>query len=341
MPRLDPPLPQISNPGDFLSGRPGDGRPEVIPAGSPNERLAVQPDGSLGWAGPHDGPTGPTGPLGPTGATSGLTGPTGPTGVQGIQGVTGPTGVPGTAAAQGDTGPTGATGATGSTGAQGTPGTAASIGATGPIGPTGPLGGPTGPSGPTGPPGGLGGQGIQGQTGPGGGAGPTGPQGIQGTAGPQGNVGGAGAPGGTGPTGPQGLTGPTGLAGLSQPGSVYFILKSSDAPLIWTNMPAALTAFPNVPVQEVSLASATQFRLSYTATVAGSTGAKLRLTRASVDIAESPGAGDLAVNSFRGSGAWVNLGATYRTDAGVVNLHGLGGDATVDPAFTVVRMDYR
>ena len=180
MPRLDPPLPQITEPGDLITGRAPDGRPVVLPAGGVDQRLNVGPDGDLVWGPPSDGPTGPTGAVGVTGPAGGPTGP------GGSAGVTGPTGPLGT------TGPTGVVGA------------ASTV--TGPSGPTGPSGGPTGATGPLG---------VTGPTG----AGSPGPTGAASTVtGPTGPQGAAGAEGDRGPTGPVGpastVTGPTGPSTL-------------------------------------------------------------------------------------------------------------------------------
>lgn len=183
MPRIDPPLPQIENPGELITGRYPDGRPVILPPGGPDQRLNVGPDGDLVWGSPTDGPTGPTGSGGPTGPGGAAGGPTG---------------------AAGSVGPTGPGGAVGATGPSGPVGAASTT--TGPSGPTGPSGGPTGPTG------------IAGPTGPTG-LGATGPQGLASTVtGPTGIQGPAGAVGNAGPTGPVGpastVTGPTGPSSL-------------------------------------------------------------------------------------------------------------------------------
>src|SRR5215470_7352366 len=143
MSRLDPPLPRIANPGDQLVGRPGDGRPEILPLGPAGYRMAAGATG-VDWVPPEDGPTGPRGVTGPTGPLGGPTGPIGPTGTVGPASlVTGPTGLQGS---QGSTGPMGPTGpSTSPTGAQG------------PTGPTSTVPGPTGPQGAAGavPPGSM------------------------------------------------------------------------------------------------------------------------------------------------------------------------------------------
>ena len=155
MPRIDPPLPQISNPGEIIAGRADDGRPEIVAPGAPGQVIAYGVDGSLSATPLTAGPTGPTGPSG---------GPTGSTGPS----VTGPTGTAGSAGATGPTGPIGATGS-GPTGAVGP--TGPGVGATGPTGPGGASGGPTGPTGPQGNVGTPGSNGAVGATGP---TGPTG-----------------------------------------------------------------------------------------------------------------------------------------------------------------------
>lgn len=191
MPRLDPPLPKIADPGDMIVGRAGDGRPEIMPMGPSNYRLAVGATG-LEWKSPVDGPTGPTGATGPTGPASGPTGPTGRTGP------TGPTGAASTAVGpQGPTGPSLA----GPTGPQGPAG--ATSGIVGPQGPTGPVSTTPGPTGPTGAT-----STVTGPTGP---TGRTGPTGLQGAA--SSVVGPAGPLGPTGPTGAKGDTGVTGASG--------------------------------------------------------------------------------------------------------------------------------
>lgn len=189
MPRVDPPLPQITEPGELITGRFPDGRPVILPPGGTDQRLNVGPDGDLVWGSPTDGPTGPTG-------AGGVTGPSGgPTGAQGDVGPTGPDGL------VGDTGPTGP---------EGDPSTV-----TGPVGPTGPSGGPTGPTG------------AQGVTGPTG-VGPTGPTGPASTVtGPTGRTGSAGAQGEVGATGPIGpasfVTGPTGSVGPATMQTTIFL----------------------------------------------------------------------------------------------------------------------
>lgn len=198
MPRVDPPLPKIANPGDLTVGRPGDGRPEILPSGAVGTHLRVNIDGSLTWD-PTAGPTGPTGSRGVTGPAGGPTGPVGGVGATGGAGPTGPSG---------PAGPTGATGASSTV-----------VGPTGPAGgPTGPAGtsivpGPTGPSGPTGP--------TSTVTGP---TGRQGPEGAKGNAGPTGPDGPASTV--TGPTGNTGLTGPTGVAPTITNGLVF--IRSTD-----------------------------------------------------------------------------------------------------------------
>lgn len=198
MPRIDPPLPRIANPGDLTVGRSGDGRPEILPSGDAGDHLRVDTDGALIWD-PTVGPTGPTG-------ARGVTGPAG-----------GPTGAVGGVGATGGTGPTGPSGPLGPTGVTGASSTVA--GPTGPAGgPTGPAGssivpGPTGPSGPTGP--------TSTVTGP---TGRQGPAGAEGDAGPTGPIGPASVV--TGPTGTTGVTGPTGVAPTTTNGLVF--IRSTD-----------------------------------------------------------------------------------------------------------------
>lgn len=208
MPRLDPPLPQIENPGELITGRFPDGRPVILAPGGADQRLNVGPDGDLVWGDPSDGPTGPTGAGGVTGPSGGPTGP------------------------QGDVGPTGPDGTVGDTGPTGPQGDASTV--TGPAGATGPSGGPTGPTGP------------DGATGPTG-AGPTGPTGPASTVtGPTGRTGSAGAQGEVGATGPIGpasfVTGPTGAAS-TVPGpagtDVRFFQKVVDVPDVATNASGA------------------------------------------------------------------------------------------------------
>ena len=202
MPRIDPPLPKISDPGDLVVGRSGDGKPEILSAGAVSERLRVGIDGSLEWDS-DAGPTGPTGPVGATGPLGAPTGPTGAIGATGATGVTGPVGL------TGPSGPTGAASATtGPTGPQG-----GTLGVTGPVGPTSTVPGPTGPVGPVGA--------NSTVTGP---TGRIGPEGAKGDAGPIGIAGPAGPVGVTGPTGPLGVTGP------SASPAAYELIDSFDGP---------------------------------------------------------------------------------------------------------------
>ena len=386
MPRVDPPLPKIEDPGDFLSGRAGDGRPEIVKKGTTGQVLAYQVDGTLrpgpgttgptgptgavGATGPLGAPTGPTGatgPLGPTGATSTVTGPTGapstvtgPTGIQGPQGnnlelgPTGPTGPSG-----GPTGPMGATGAasviTGPTGIIGPTGATGATGAAA-IGPTGPGGATTAATGATGPTGSQGGLGPQGQEGDAGPIGPTGPRGIQGPqgvsgpTGPQGNKGDPGGIGQTGPAGAAGVTGPTGAAGASgQPGSLTFLAAHTS--IQWVNMPAAETAFNGgvTPFYaRPDLSQATEFRLAVTQGAGAATGAKIRLKywtgSGYADLATSAGAGDCTLGTSGTDavvGSWAGIAVAARVASPTVTVFGLGGDATADPTFYMIRMEYR
>src|SRR5688500_18336892 len=296
MPRIDPPLPKISNPGDIIAGRAGDGRPEIVPAGAEGEALVYAADGSLETA---PSPTGPTGPTGPSG---------GPTGASGDPGDTGATGAAGAAGATGPDGPTGPTGA------------ASTV-----IGPTGPGGGDTGPTGPGGEAGG-----------------PTGP------TGPQGNVGAPGSAGATGPAGAS-VTGPTGAAASDpQPGSVTFVAPTTEA--VWTNMPSGTNFFlmlGKVAITGADLSGATEFRLIVHLGTVGATGAALQvraLSLGAVDLASVDNAGNVAIDSGGASvkfGPWTPIRAGARIADSQLALMGKGGDATADPTFGLVRMEYR
>ena len=308
--RIDPPLPKISNPGEIVAGN-AEGRPEIVSPGSPGQRLAYGENGILVAANASDGPTGPSGPTGPGGEAGGPTGPTG-------AGSTGPTG------------PTGSTGpqstVTGPTGPQGSVGSAGAAGVTGPTGPTGAQSTVTGPTGPS--------------DGP---TGPTGPQGVTGPTGPQ------GSPGPTGPTGSQGATGagatgPTGAAASgAQPGSVTFI-DGGSLP-VWTNMPLAATPiFSNAFNSKtyVDLSQATQFRLIVVVRTSGASAAVLRVALvAGGQLSSVSNAGDVPINAggtYKSS--WVSIAVAARTDAEVY-IQGQGGDAVNDPAFGIIRMEYK
>lgn len=279
------------------------GNPVILSVGTDGQRL-----------GAVSGPSGPyvqwvdpaeDGPTGPTGADSTVTGPTGPAAA------TGPTGSTG-AGATGPTGPTGSQGNTGDTGASGSPSTV-----TGPTGATGPEGGPTGPTGANGP------------------TGPTGAS-LTGPAGP------TGAAGSLGPTG-LGATGPTGASASSGRGSIDFLAAPAIA--TWTNQPAALTGLLGVGsfLTTADLSQSTEFRLIVHVWAAGASGAKIRVGDASgADLASSAGSADIAINSIGLKvGAWSTIKLASRTSSASVQLVGDGGNATADPQFGHIRMEYR
>lgn len=316
--RIDPPLPKISNPGEFIAGD-EDGRPEIVSPGTTGQRLAYDSDGSLVAVDASDGPTGPTGATGPGGPEGGPTGTTGPTG----PGVTGPTG------------PTGAQGAastvTGPTGPQGTVGSAGAAGTTGPTGPTGEDSTVTGPTGPSG--------------------GPTGPTG----AGATGPTGGVGSQGSTGPTGPQGATGagatgstgPTGPSATRLIGSAWWVGVS---PYTWTNMPSAITAFGGLVIGSVPIlitvdwSQATQVRFRAWVHVAGYSTSRVYLAWSTGSQALSAFAELASINSnltgFIDSG-WVSIPALAKTASTLICVAGVGGNSASDPAFSVMHAEWR
>jgi hypothetical protein len=113
-------------------------------------------------------------------------------------------------------------------------------------------------------------------------------------------------------------------------------------------MPAAQTNFPGV-VRNIyaDLSNATEFRLSARVAVAGAAGAKLRVMcfisgGPIQDFADTPGTGDVAINVVgTAKGVWAPIDATARIEDCIVTIQGLGGDATADPQFGIVRMEYR
>lgn len=318
--RIDPPLPKISNPGEFVAGD-ADGRPEIVSPGSVGQRLAYSGDGSLVPVDAADGPTGPTGATGPGGPSGGPTGATGVTGTTGPTGPTGPTGGDSTV--------------TGPTGPQGSVGSAGAAGSTGPTGPTGPQSTVTGPTGPA--------------------DGPTGPTGAQGTTGPTGSVGSQGSTGPAGPTG-AGATGPTGSMGPTGPVIGGHILIYGCDPSVgttsgnvWTNMPSAETTLFNRTYyqQRVDFSRATQFRLSLYMVVAGASTAKARIKFLNsgvwTDLASSAGAADLAinVNDTLLTTGWVTMHASARSADCVIQPYGSGGNAVADPFFGMFSLEWR
>lgn len=337
--RIDPPLPKIQNPGDIIVGRAGDGRPTILPAGPEGTFLTRGPSGALVYA------EGPVGPTGPSGGPTGPTGEQGPSGATGAQGPTGPTGLPGEAADQGDTGPTGPTGPS-VTGPTGATGAASSV--TGPTGPGGEAGGPTGPTGPQsdtpGP------QGPVGQTGPTGAAsnvtGPTGPTGRTGPTGSQGST------GNQGPTGPTGSVGPTGSTSRVPQTGVVDVYANFSPYAIWTNQPAALTnlfGLVNIPLISVDFSSASEFRVFVASNGDAAAGSKISVfgfyngawrdlnTASNTTIT---GGASPSLTTFVTSD-WFTVHADAKISDLLLKAVGSGGNATADPGFSRVVLEYR
>jgi hypothetical protein len=93
----------------------------------------------------------------------------------------------------------------------------------------------------------------------------------------------------------------------------------------------------------VDLSESTEFRLSAYVQVAGHSTAELRVKVGSgAQLSEVSGAGDLAINSVGlVTTAWVSIAPLQRVGSAHLYLYGVGGNATADPEFRHIRMEYR
>lgn len=217
-------------------------------------------------------------------------------------------------------GPKGDTGPTGPTGPAGTAGTAGGIGATGPTGPAG-TAGTAGGVGPTG---------------------PTGPAGTNGTNGTNGTDGLAG------PTGP---TGPTGSAGPGAEASNYSIdtINLTDEIFTWTNMPSALTAYPQASPfpynRTVTMEGVTHYRLMAMSSSGAAVGSYLTVRLTDGTSIVTIGATNLTLATGQMDTGWVaiaaGVGSTFTDEPLEAQVWGGGGNATNDPTISKFALQLR
>lgn len=203
----------------------------------------------------------------------------------------------------------------------------------------------TGWAGWQGPAGTDGADGADGAQGPAGPQGPAGADGAQGAAGAQGP---AGADGAQGPAGPQGPAGATGPAGRNVGGVV--ICATPQTAQTWTNMPAALTElFGNDRGRRsADLTGMTEFRVSAQVSVTGSAGALLRAEYstngggawANLETGGTGGDVDISVAVGLLVGQWSPMDPTAADDV-QLRLVGVNGNATADPAFRYLGIEFR
>jgi len=216
-----------------------------------------------------------------------------------------------------------------------------------PEGPQGPQGiqGPQGAEGPQGIQGiqGVqGDQGVQGSPGLTGPEGPEGPQGIQGIQGIQGET---GAQGIQGPEGPEGPEGPQGEPGTGAGIIIATLYGGSDVGAgsgVWQNQPAARTAFmgfTNNAVTMVDLTGLTEFRMVMALRTPGFAGSTLILEGDNGTPVDFQSLSQTTPAALR-IGAWTAIPSGYDTDI-TIRLFGLGGNATADPGYGVINVQFR
>ncbi len=112
----------------------------------------------------------------------------------------------------------------------------------------------------------------------------------------------------------------------------------------WTNMPNALTEFPNTPRTKYDLANADEVRIVVMVGVIGTAGATLRFQYSTDQAAWS----DLTatVTGLNTTGckvsAWAVVPAGAKTAGDVfIRIAGTGGDGVVDPQFRNIELQVR
>lgn len=118
--------------------------------------------------------------------------------------------------------------------------------------------------------------------------------------------------------------------------------------ITWTNMPLALTPFLGASslsnTVRVDLSNATQFRIIATVVNSPAVNAALRVRDLddAVDLATVTGDADCFIaQDTTFAGPWATIRVASRTASRAIALYGLGGNATADPVFVNVRMEYR
>ena len=205
--------------------------------------------------------------------------------------------------------------------------------------------GAQGPQGDPGPQGATGAQGPQGDPGP---QGATGAQGPQGDPGPQGATGAQGPQGDPGPQGATGAQGPQGDPGRAAGGIA--ICATPQTAQTWTNMPAATTELFGTTWgrRSVDLTGFSEFRISVTQSVAGNATSALSAeyslnSGGSWNALETGGpVATLDVGTGTGLkiGAWGNIDPSAMAEV-ELRLVGANGNATADPAFRYIGIEFR
>lgn len=112
-------------------------------------------------------------------------------------------------------------------------------------------------------------------------------------------------------------------------------------------MPAARTWFLGLNnyyvIHVANLVGFTQFRLIAYVITAGSVSAKLVLTQANnSDMANVSGEGLLAINTTGyGVGSWADINPSAIQNPSYFGIMGEGGDATADPVFAYLAVEFR